>query len=59
MRRHQIKVLCDEDPQDFVQVADPLKIEIGRIVRHRVPDLGERSCVIMVLIIGNQDEGDY
>ena len=44
MRRHQIKVLCDEDPQDFVQVADPLKIEIGCIVRHRVPDLWEGSC---------------
>ena len=44
MRRHQIKVLCDEDPQDFVQGADPSKIEIGRIVCHLVPDLWEGSC---------------
>ena len=44
MRRHQIKVLCDEDPQDFVQGADPSKIEIGCIVRHLVPHLGEGPC---------------
>ena len=44
MRRHQIKVLCDEDPQDFVQFAYPLKIEMGCFVRHRVPDLWEGSC---------------